>query len=79
MAKFGIAVIEKLPEDKRISKVYVALINHYLKRNAKVEAERLAARALQLWPTDQQLIESFKKVFGYLPENVEGKVRSDSH
>jgi len=61
------SLISKLPEDKRIEEVYVFLANHLLNKGKKREAEETCLKALALWPKDEKLLESFKRLFGYEP------------
>jgi len=60
-------LIEGLPKDKRIKKVYTFLINYLLSQSKKKDAENLGINALQLWPDDNKLSKSFERVFGYKP------------
>jgi tetratricopeptide (TPR) repeat protein len=60
-------LISRIPEDNRIEDVYVFLVNHYLRKNEKKKAEETSLKALNLWPEDEKLHESFEQVFGYKP------------
>lgn len=65
--QLGRELIAKLPEEKRLIPVYLAVVNHLLKQGHKSEAEELALRGVKLSPSDPELRSSFEKIFGYQP------------
>lgn len=66
-ALLGKSLISKLPQDTRIMEVHLFLMNYLLHKGEKKEAEQFCLKSLALWPKDEELLESFKRVFGYEP------------
>ena len=60
-------LIKQRSTDKRLPNVYMFLINYHLSKDRKAKAEELALEALEMWPENDVLAESFTKVFGYTP------------
>jgi len=69
-AKQAKLILKEIPEDYKkneIKKIYSFMVNYHLSKNNKKEAEDIAIKALNIWPEDEKLFQSFEEIFKYRP------------
>jgi len=69
MITYATALLEKLPNDKRLLPIYSDVINFYLEKGERKVAEDYALKAIQLAPEDKAQKESFKKIFHFVKDD----------